>query len=416
MKRHVATTWPRTVAVGGTKVRVYRRKRSDGGHSYEVADYSTGKRKLRSFADPTEALETAGRIAQFLAAGDSAAAQVSARELAGYGRAVELLRPTAVPLELAATVFAEAHRILGSGERILEACRYFADRDPSRLTPKTVAEAAAELVAMKQARGKSRRYIEDLRARLAKLSAAFQTQVSSVRGADVQAWLDGMTAAPGTVRNFRRVAFTLFQYCETRGLIMKGSNPVADTERVEGAVGAVTIYTAPEIARLLAAASPDFLPALALSAFAGLRSAEIERLDWADVDLPGRFITVSPEQAKTKSRRLVPIADNLAAWLAPHARKAGKVWRGSHRDFYHAQEAAARAAGIAWKPNACRHSFASCRLAQTQDAARVALEMGNSPAVVFRHYRELTKPEQAERWFSVTPDAPANVVPLEANA
>jgi len=32
------------------------------------------------------------------------------------------------------------------------------------------------------------------------------------------------------------------------------------------------------IARLLAAATPDFLPSLAIGAFAGLRSAEIERL------------------------------------------------------------------------------------------------------------------------------------------
>ena len=36
-----------------------------------------------------------------------------------------------------------------------------------------------------------------------------------------------------------------------------------------------------------------------------------------------------------------------------------------------------------WKPNALRHSFASYRMANIKDAARVALEMGNSPTMFF---------------------------------
>ena len=43
------------------------------------------------------------------------------------------------------------------------------------------------------------------------------------------------------------------------------------------------------------------------------------------------------------------------------------------------------------------------RLAQTQDAAKVALELGNSPAMLFKHYRELVTPEAAEEWFSIRP-------------
>ncbi len=56
-----------------------------------------------------------------------------------------------------------------------------------------------------------------------------------------------------------------------------------------------------------------------------------------------------------------------------------------------------------WKPNALRHSYASYRLAEIKDAARVALEMGNSPSMLFRNYRELVTEEQAKQWFSVMP-------------
>lgn len=46
-----------------------------------------------------------------------------------------------------------------------------------------------------------------------------------------------------------------------------------------------------------------------------MRTAEIERLSWDDVDLAGGHITISAANTKTASRRLTPIAENLRAWL-----------------------------------------------------------------------------------------------------
>jgi len=33
----------------------------------------------------------------------------------------------------------------------------------------------------------------------------------------------------------------------------------------------------------------------------------------------------------------------------------------------------------------------------------VALEAGNSPSIIFKHYRELTTEEQAAAWFGILP-------------
>jgi hypothetical protein len=65
-----------------------------------------------------------------------------------------------------------------------------------------------------------------------------------------------------------------------------------------------------------------------------------------------------------------------------------------------------------WKPNALRHSYASYRLADIKDAARVALEMGNSPSMLFRNYRELVTEQEAKGWFSVLPSAKKSPVPM----
>ena len=33
----------------------------------------------------------------------------------------------------------------------------------------------------------------------------------------------------------------------------------------------------------------------------------------------------------------------------------------------------------------------------------MALEAGNSASIIFKHYRELTTPEVAEKWFGILP-------------
>ena len=68
----------------------------------------------------------------------------------------------------------------------------------------------------------------------------------------------------------------------------------------------------------------------------------------------------------------------------------------------------AKEAGIAWKRNGLRHSYASYRFAQTMDAGRVAGELGNSAVVVHRHYRELVTPKAGEEWFVMKPNGKAS--------
>jgi len=62
-----------------------------------------------------------------------------------------------------------------------------------------------------------------------------------------------------------------------------------------------------------------------------------------------------------------------------------------------------RAPGLPRKSNALRHSYISYRLAVINDTPKVALECGNSPTMIFKHYRELVEPEMAKAWFEITP-------------
>ena len=145
------------------------------------------------------------------------------------------------------------------------------------------------------------------------------------------------------------------------------------------------------------------MPYLAIGAFAGLRHAELMRLDWSDVKLGQGHIEITAGKAKTAQRRIVPIQKNLAAWLKPRAHDRGHLCSGDGSRFLNKVTAIARQCQIPWPHNGLRHSFASYRLAQCKNAAEVSLEMGNTPRMIFQHYRELVTPANAAKWWQINP-------------
>ena len=112
------------------------------------------------------------------------------------------------------------------------------------------------------------------------------------------------------------------------------------------------------------------------------------------------------------------MADSLKQWLAPHRQEDGKVVSLSEGNLTLRLRALVKseAVNIQWPHNGLRHSFISYRVAKVQNVAQVALEAGNSPQVIFSHYRELVKPAEAEKWFSIVPQTPANVIAVDQPA
>lgn len=154
-----------------------------------------------------------------------------------------------------------------------------------------------------------------------------------------------------------------------------------------------------------------------LGAFAGIRDAEIARMTWDMVDIKGGYVKIGVNVAKTNSRRIIPMAENLRAWLAPYAKYNGPI-RGRASEVRAYMEDARdkalaklrgeeiEAPGLAeWPHNALRHSFASYRMALVANAAQVAEECGHSVQIMKVHYRELVTKDDAERWFSVAPSS-----------
>jgi integrase len=266
-----------------------------------------------------------------------------------------------------------------------------------------VKEIVAALLAARTADGMSARYLGDLRVRLGRFVQSFgEEMIAGISSSRIDEWLRGLGVGPVTRNTFRRRLAALFNFAKRRGYI--NENPVADVERAKERETEIAILTVSELVRLLECAGSEMLPFWTIGAFAGLRPAEIGRLTWNEIDFDAGVIEVKASKAKTATRRLITIQPNLREWLAPYRAHVGRVCPVNlQRKINDDRERAGLRTG--WPQNALRHSFGSYHLARFNDAAKLALEMGNSPATIFRHYRQLVKPKEAERYWKIAPAA-----------
>jgi integrase len=404
-------------------VKIYRESKPSGDY-FRVSFYMGGKRCGRNFADFETAKQEAEAKAAQLSRGDLDVLQLTGKDRLVYGRALEAVRPFEMPLDAAAIEFSEAKKVL-DGFSLIDAARFYMRHHGRGICPKPVAEAVAEMIAAKAEKGMSATYLADLRYRLGALAEAFHCNVNAIVPDDLRTFLDGLGFAPRGFNNTVASLRTFFGFAQNRGWLSKESDLLASIEKRREKSAPVEIFTPAEMAEVLAHCSEDLRPCLALAAFAGLRSEEILRLEWSDVERRPGFVEIAADKAKTASRRLVPIAGNLARWLALSGRKGERVWPHSKAYFFESQRNTVEAINaarekrskktsrFAWKSNALRHSFISYRVAEIQDVNRVALEAGNSPRMIFQHYRELCTPADAQTWFALVPYEAANIVLME---
>src|SRR5882724_6939803 len=219
-------------------------------------------------------------------------------------------------------------KLAAHGKTINHAAAFYLDHlERIRRCNITVAQLAAEVLEAKRKDGRSTVYLNDLRNRLATFCRDFGTRpIAGVTVDELDDWLRDLDCGPKSRANFRANISVLFGYAERRRMI--DTNPVARTSRPKLIDKAPEIFSVDELAALLneaQASAPDVVPMLAIGAFAGLREAEIKRLDWAEVDLRRGFIEVKADKAKTARRRIVRIQSNLAQWLAPSSAMIGVV-------------------------------------------------------------------------------------------
>jgi len=319
--------FPKVIRVGQTRATIYKTP-TNGCDAFTVVWYEGPDRKRKMFADLGAAEIHANAQVNNLSNGESRAAKLSGEECLEYVRGRNLIQGYASSMDAALAEWREAKELL-KGRSLVEAVRYYVTQNVMNVPAKTVQVVLDEMIKAKRAEGCSERYIQDLESRCGKFAREFPREIATIRGYEIKSWLQELTRetskkdlrAPRkpvtnrTRNNFRLCIQTLFAYAKAQEYLPADWNDMDSVPLWKVKDEEVEIFTPDEMSILLANAPANLVPFLTIGAFAGLRSAEIERLDWSKVDLENVYITVDASIAKTNSRRLVPIVPNLKAWL-----------------------------------------------------------------------------------------------------
>ncbi len=292
----------------------------------------------------------------------------------------------------------------------------------------TFAAVLQQVITAKQISGKSKKHLGDIRQKGGRFATLVgHRPIASIEPAEVRGWLAGLrkiikgcNGAPDTLgmpldseshNCYHRILSLVFGFAVREGYIP--ANPMAAVEKTKVVPRPVGIL-APQEARLLlaAAAAHKFdehgtpaqlsaiLPVIALGLFAGLRPEETYWLEWSQVDWERRQLDIT--KGKTAARpRYVPIHPTLLMWLEPYRQWEGRV--APTAMFRTLAKIRRKADLFSWPKDVLRHSYASYTLPLDPDVHTLAAKMGNSVAVIHKHYRRPVRAELAHEFWNILP-------------
>ena len=392
------------IGTGPTKVRIYTINRKDGYEQFTLAWKEDGRRRTRCLSCMDEARMIAQQVTVRLINGFTDTCEATRRDLDILRHCERTATEFGMTLAAAIEEWASARRTAGN-VLLSDAIRFYAANRADQFPTRSNVQAAAEFVVSLKRKGVSAIYVRNATASLKRFTDAVSGNIADVTVADINRFLDGLKKlGPVSKNGIRRNIVTMFGFAKKQGYLHPDRKTAAEqTDSFKETEKEIAIFTPEEMERLLLTAHARILPLVAIGGFAGIRSAEVARLEWKDIKWDRGHIELAGSKAKTAARRLVPLSDNLKAWLAPWRDQTGPILTITDASGALGDTAVKAHIPGGWRQNALRHSFISYRVALTGDVARTSLEAGNSPKMIFRHYREIVDEEATKAWWSIHP-------------
>jgi integrase len=213
--------------------------------------------------------------------------------------------------------------------------------------------------------------------------------IDAVGHRELDTWLRSLSGlSPVTLHNHWRITRRFFNWCVDY-LEIVPKNPMRRLQERRLEHKDPEILVPAQMVQCLARAKGNrpLTAYLALGGFAGLRTDEILRLPWGDIDWGANEIYVAqPKRVSGWLPRRVEVLPALRRHLEHLALKEGRVLPGGQRTLYLLRRGMMDQLGWThWSRNCLRHSYKSYHLAQWQDRSRLAEEMGHSNADMTRY-------------------------------
>ena len=396
---------PIEVQDGFANVKIYQCINNKNYLTYMVTWWAEGKRNRRAIADLTEAKREARRIARDLADGRAAMVSISTKEL---------------------SYFKDLEKKMG-GAPLSEAVNLWLQTSENKLPKITVNEIVKEMLNIKlNDTFIEKRHKQTLQVRWGKFEKAFDGRViSSIKAKELDSFLANPEWQPRTRQHYRGAVSMIFDYAKRKDYLEPDKDHQAEkTETIRVNEARLESWSVEDMTLILKHATKRTIPWLVLGAFAGVRSAEIERMSWEDIDWSSNLILIKGKlvggsKSRANNDRAIAMTANVKAWLSPFRTYKGNILKSLgvgdiNKDIYNAINEVTHKIQkekplFTWKQNANRHSFATYYLAMTGDASTTALAMGNSPTMMLRRYKSIqvegktVTRAMAEAYFAILP-------------
>ena len=285
-------------------------------------------------------------------------------------------------------------------ERLLTAVRFYLEHVPKTDNTKLLSEVLAEYRLRLSGRPKyltqKKHHLKRLEEehgdrKLIEISAPLMEQTLEDFDSD---WMHD---------DFLKHSLQFFKWCvDDKHYLLK--NPMESLKKRDPS-GSKVFLSLPDVDHVLQVCRkqfPEILVGVGLQLFAGVRTAEVVRLEWKHIR-KGAAVMIEEEVSKMGHRRVVdwwpaaldecfpaecPEKGRLVSDYVDKKTELLRVCRESKKDFV-------------WGQNAFRHSYATYGCAFFQTAGRVSLLMGDRDIdVFFNNYREYATKAQGKTYFA----------------
>jgi integrase len=225
----------------------------------------------------------------------------------------------------------------------------------------------------------------------------------TIGAVEIANWIKAKGFTPGTGRAYAGAINTLVNYfngAKRKRLKARGATP--------------TTWKVSQVRSLFNKAveiEPEFIPALTVMFFCGVRPHETLRCTWEMIDFKARLVRLPAEITKTGDTRQVTLPDNAVEWLAGMV-GSGKLIPGAtpaesetalnrmRRNVMTALEVKE------WPKDVARHTFATAHYHLHDNAALTMTELGHfrNPDMFKRHYKGVPMDKaDAVDYFGIRP-------------
>jgi len=157
-----------------------------------------------------------------------------------------------------------------------------------------------------------------------------------------------------------------------------------------------------EFFREVAEKYPQLIGYYSVLLFAGLRPSEGARVEWKHFNFKTNELHVVNGKTDARHIHLEPVAIEWLKWYRNHSPDDALFV--PKKNLFNMEREARKLVKGGWIANGLRHTFATFYNSLKKDYSAVAWYMGNSTAMIKKHYAQTISSEQLNLFWNLTPE------------